>query len=106
MFVKIYQYHIQQDKVEEYLSIQEKASEIYSKYLNFHTMYINSKDDETKWIEISRYADEKEYNKSMTIINEQKEIQELFARFQYLLVTDKKEIWEEDFIEKREMGSL
>lgn len=38
MFVKIYQYHIQQDKVEEYLSIQEKASEIYSKYLNFHTM--------------------------------------------------------------------
>ncbi|MEK3980346.1 hypothetical protein MKY37_14945 [Psychrobacillus sp. FSL K6-2836] len=42
----------------------------------------------------------------MTIINEQKEIQELFARFQYLLVTDKKEVWEEDFIEKREMGSL
>ncbi len=34
MFVKIYQYHIQKDKVDEYFSIQEKASEIYGRYLD------------------------------------------------------------------------
>ena len=102
MFVKIYQYHIQKDKVEEYFSIQEKASEIYSRYLDFHTMYLNSKDDETKWIEITRYKDEDEYKKVMNIINEQKDIQDLFDVFQSLLLTDKREISEEDFIEKKE----
>lgn len=106
MFVKIYHYYIQPDKIEEFLSIQEKALKIYSENINFHTMFINSKEDETKWIEISRYKDEKEYIKSMTIINEQKEVQELFARFQSLLLTDKKEIREEDFIEKKEICTL
>lgn len=106
MFVKIYQYHIQQDKVEDYLSIQEQASEIYSRYLDFHTMYFNSKAEKTKWIEVSRYKDENEFNKSITFINEQKEIQELFVRFQSLLVTDKQEILEEEFIEMKEICSL
>ncbi|MFD2640174.1 hypothetical protein [Piscibacillus salipiscarius] len=48
MFVKVYQYHIQKDKVDEYLSIQERASEIYGKYLDFNTVYLQSKDDSTK----------------------------------------------------------
>ena len=102
MFVKVYQYHIQKNKVDEYLAIQEKASEIYGRYLDFHTIYLNSKDDATRWIEISRYKDEDEYQKSIDMINEQEEIQELFKAFQSLLVTDKSEISEEDFIEKKE----
>ena len=65
-------------------------------------MYLNSKDDATKWIEISRYKDENEYQKSMDMINELEEIQELFEVFQSLLVTDKSEIIEEDFEEKKE----
>lgn len=106
MFVKMYQYHIQQDKVEDYLNIQEQASKIYSRYLNFHTMYFNSKDDKTKWIEISRYKDEYEFNKCMSVINEQKEIQELFVRFRSLLVSEKQEISEGEFIEMKEISSL
>jgi len=102
MFVKVYQYHIQKDKVDEYLAIQEKASKIYGRYLDFHTMYLNSKEDATKWIEISRYKDENEYQKSIDMINEQEEIQQLFLAFQSLLVSDKSEICEEDFIEKKE----
>lgn len=35
MFVKVYQYHIQKDKVDEYIAIQERASEIYERYLGF-----------------------------------------------------------------------
>ncbi|PFG05296.1 hypothetical protein [Bacillus sp. es.034] len=102
MFVKVYQYHIQKNQVDEYLAIQEKVSEIYGRHLDFHTLYLNSKDDATKWIEISRYKDEDEYQKSMDMINEQEEIQELFKAFQSLLVTDESEISEEDFIEKKE----
>ncbi|MEI4770856.1 hypothetical protein WAX74_14630 [Psychrobacillus sp. FJAT-51614] len=100
MFVKIYQYHIQKDREDEYLMIQEKTSKIYARYFDFHIVYLNSKVDETKWIEIARYKDEEEYNKSLNIINEQKEIQELFKIFQSLLVVGKSEISEEDFIEK------
>lgn len=102
MFVKIYQYHIQNDRVDEYLAIQEKASKIYGKYIDFHTMYLNSKNDVTKWIEITRYKDEKEYNKSIHIINQHQEIQDLFEEFQSLLLNDKSEISEEDFIERQE----
>lgn len=104
MFVKIYEYHIQRDKVEQYLAIQEKASEIYNRYLDFHTVYLNSKTEETKWLEITRYKDEDTYNKSMELINEQKEIQDLFETFQSLLLTEKREIREEDFLEMKEIG--
>jgi hypothetical protein len=99
MFVKVYQYHIQNDKVDEYLSIQEKASEIYGKYIDLQTTYLQSKDDSTKWMEISKYKDEDEYRKSIDLINKEFEIQELFNAFQGLLVSDS-EISEEDFIGK------
>lgn len=98
MFVKIYQYHIHNDKVNEYLAIQEKISNIYGEYSDFHTIYLNSKNDVTKWIEVTRYKDEEEYNKSIHIINQHQEIHDLFEEFQSLLLNDKSEISEEDFI--------
>lgn len=100
MFVKVYQYHIQQDKVKEYVEIQQKASEIYRKYIVSQTTYLNSMSDPTKWLEISRYENEEEYVKSMNLVNEEEEIRELFKTFQSLLVIDKKEIMEEDFMEQ------
>lgn len=103
MFVKVYQYHIQKDKVEEYLDIQEKAAIIYSKYLDTHTIFLNSIEDESKWIEITKYRDEAEYKKWIKIINEQIEIQELFKSFQSLLVLDKDSIIEENFLEVKEI---
>ncbi|OCA90350.1 hypothetical protein A8F94_00140 [Bacillus sp. FJAT-27225] len=106
MFVKVYQYHILKDKIDEYLAIQEKVSEIYGRYLEFHTMYLNSKIDATQWIEISRYKDENEYQKCMDLINQQKEIQGLFLEFQTLLVTGKSEICEEDFMEMKETSTI
>ncbi|MCM2587993.1 hypothetical protein NDQ53_01590 [Rossellomorea marisflavi] len=102
MFVKMYQYHIQEDKIEEYFQIQEKASMVYSQYIEYHTMYFNSKTDSTRWVEITRYKDKNEYERSLKLINQQEEIQQLFKEFQSLLVTDKKEIIEEDFAEKQE----
>ena len=102
MFVKVYQYHVQKDKIDEYLAIQDKATEIYGRYLDFHTMYLQSKNDETEWIEISRYKDEAEYQQGLKLINEQEEIQELFDAFQSLLVSDKGDISEESYIEKKE----
>lgn len=99
MFVKIYQYYIQSDKVIEYLSIQKRALDIYRKHLNVHTVYLQSKDDNTKWMEISTYKNEEEYKKTITLINKEEEVKKLFDEFQSLLVSGK-EISEENYIKK------
>lgn len=102
MFVKVYQYYIQKEKEEEYLRIQEKAGEIYEKYLDFHTLYLKSKESDTKWLEITFYKDQDVYNKSIEIINKQIEIQELFKSFQSVLVSERSEVLEEDFLKIKE----
>ncbi|WP_080848905.1 hypothetical protein [Cytobacillus gottheilii] len=97
MFVKVYEYYVQDDKLEEFLDIQEKASRIYGRYLLFHTQYLQSKDDPTKWLEITKYTDEKEYIQSLELINQHPEIQALFKAFQSVLLTHKREIREENY---------
>lgn len=104
MFVKMYEYYIQKDKMEEYLSIQEKVSLIYGKYIQFQSMYLNSEADPAKWIEITKYKSEEEYLKSLKLINQHPEIQGLFRDFQALLVTDRAEIQEENYAIKKEIG--
>ncbi|WP_044339725.1 hypothetical protein [Rossellomorea aquimaris] len=104
MFVKVYEYHIQPEKIEEFFKVQEKAGEIYRKYLESHTLYLK-KQDGTKWMEINRYKDESEYKKSIELINEHEEIQHLFTDFQSLLVPGS-EIVEEDFLQIEEKNSL
>ncbi|WP_456270931.1 hypothetical protein [Bacillus sp. AK031] len=105
MFVKIYQYHIQNDKVEEFLNIQEQVAEVYRRHVDIDTIYLQSRDDSTKWMEISKFRDEEEYQKSIALINREKEIQELFAAFQSLLLSEKQDIHEETFIEKKVLDS-
>ncbi|MGD6803873.1 hypothetical protein FZC79_17630 [Rossellomorea vietnamensis] len=100
MFVKVYQYHIQPEKEDEYLKIQERASEIYSRYVDAETFYFQSSGDKSKWMEITKYKSEAEYQRSIGLINEEEEIQELFEELQALLVSGKEEITEENFIER------
>ena len=101
MFVKVYTYHIKKDKIETFLNIQEKTREIYSKYIDSHVIYIQSNEEQTKWMEISQYKDEVEYKMSIEIINRDKKIQELFKSFQEILI-EKSEIREENFTQIRE----
>jgi heme-degrading monooxygenase HmoA len=102
MFVKIYEYHIQPDKEQEYLNIQQKAGEIYKRHIDAHSLHLKSRDDPSKWMEITRYRDEEEYKRSIVLINQYEEIHELFRGFQSLLASEKSEIREEDFIAVKE----
>lgn len=95
VFVKVYEYHIQPDKIDEYVSIQKGALEIYNKFADVQTIYLQSREDHTKWLEISSYKNEFEYNKAMSMLNEQKEISELFERFASLQVQGRENIKEE-----------
>ncbi|MGD6791311.1 hypothetical protein ACQCT3_15755 [Sutcliffiella horikoshii] len=67
--------------------------------MNVNTVYLQSKDDNTKWMEISTYRNEVEYNKTITLINEEEEIIRLYAEFQSLIVSGE-EISEENYIEQ------
>ncbi|WP_442600209.1 hypothetical protein [Neobacillus sp. D3-1R] len=106
LFVKVYQFHIKSDKIDEYIKIQDQASEIYSKYIEFQSFILKSKAEETKWVEISRYKNEEEYNKAMKMINEYAEIQLLYKNFQSILLDEKQEISEEEFLEVREANTF
>ena len=61
MFVKIYEYHIEEDKEVFFLEIQERAVQIYKEYLNCDVTYLKSINDETLWLEISRFGSQEEY---------------------------------------------
>jgi hypothetical protein len=101
MFVKIYQYHIQKEKENEFFALQNQVSEIYRKHIDFHTTYLQSKTDETKWLEITKYKDETDYNQSIQLINEEEEVEALFHAVQSLLVDELREVSEENFTEKK-----
>ncbi|WP_088034483.1 hypothetical protein [Evansella clarkii] len=99
MYVKVYVYHIKTDKINDYFRIQERAGEIYGRYINSQTTYLQSREDAAKWMEITKYKSEEEYNKSIELINNHKEIQKLFKAFQSVLLESKSEIIEESFTE-------
>ncbi|MEG9295523.1 hypothetical protein V6B33_03595 [Mangrovibacillus sp. Mu-81] len=106
MFIKIYEYHIQPDKEQEHLNIQQKAGEIYSRHIDSHSLHLRSKENPSKWMEITRYRDEDEYKRSIDLINQCEEIQELFTEFQSLLTSDKNGIREEDFVVVKERNTI
>jgi hypothetical protein len=99
MYVKVYVYHIKTDKMNDYFRIQERAGEIYGRYINSQTTYLQSREDAAKWMEITKYKSEEEYNKSIELINNHKEIQKLFKALQSVLLESKSEIIEESFTE-------
>ena len=105
MFVKVYQYHIRKDKENEFFAIQEKVFDLYRKHIDVHITYLQSKTDETKWLEMATYKNEAEYIQSIQQINEEQEIQSLFSAFQLILVDGKQEIIEEDFKLKKRIFS-
>lgn len=101
MFVKIYHYHIPKDKKEEFMKIQERAGELYGRYVEFETLFLNDTNDETKWMEVSRYKDKDVYRNSMELLDKETELHTLFKDFQSLLIS---EIKEEEFLEMKQMA--
>ncbi|CAG9621476.1 hypothetical protein [Sutcliffiella rhizosphaerae] len=97
MFVKIYCYHIKSDNTEAYLTLQKEAAAIYRKYIDSETTYLQCKEEPTKWMEMTKYASEEEYNKKIVLINENQEINELYKTFTKLLVEEKSEVLEENY---------
>ncbi|MCS0669845.1 hypothetical protein [Cytobacillus firmus] len=96
MYIKLYQYHIHPENEQELMLIQRKAGYIYRNYLDVQTKILKNKIDETKWTEISFFKSEEDYQNKLPLINSNPDIQELYRRFESLLIS---EIREEDYEE-------
>jgi len=106
MFVKIYRYRVQPEKIEDYLGIQERAGKIYQKHVHYRAVYLRSQDDPYLWQEIHWYPDEETYHRSMELINAEPEIKQLWREFQATLDPNDPEIHEEYFEQIRYEDSL
>ena len=103
MYIKIYEYHIEKDKEEFFLEIQEKAVRIYKKYLSCNVLYLKSTDDETMWLEVSRFGSQEEYLIGIQKVNNEPAIKELYEQFESCLVPEKLNVRESDFTLKLRM---
>ena len=63
-------------------------------------MYLKSIDDETLWLEITRYRSEEEYLNTIQKVNSEPVMKELFEQFYSCLVPEKKSILERNFFAK------
>ncbi|CAM3726400.1 hypothetical protein [Mesobacillus thioparans] len=81
MFVKTYSYSIKPERERDYLDIQVKSEQIYSRFTNKQTIYLQNRADSSKWIEMHIYQDEKSYTHSIHSVDQLPEIQELYKRF-------------------------
>lgn len=97
MYVKVYRYQIQEDKLKEYLQIQQEVLKIYRKYIDIDVIHLQNNLSPTNWIEMMIYkGEEEDYQKNMNRINMQQEILEYFNAFQITLIPGTK-IIEEDY---------
>jgi hypothetical protein len=106
MFVKAYRYRVQADKAEEYLTIQERAGQIYKKHVRYRSVYLRSEDDPGLWMEIHWYTDEKTYRRAMDLINCEPAINQLWLELKAVLDPDDPEIHEEYYEQIRSEDSL
>ena len=100
MVGKIYEYHIKEDKEEFFIEIQRQVSHIYKEVLNCEIMYFKNINDETKWMELSKYRSEDEYFNGIHKINNDPDVQKLIEHFDSCLVPEKKDIKESNYILK------
>jgi hypothetical protein len=97
MFVKAYRYHVQPEKTEQYLAIQERANQVYQKHICYRAVHLRSREDPSLWLEIHWYPNEETYNKGMDLVNAEPEISQLWQEFQATLDTSRQTIIEEYF---------
>ncbi|MED1563952.1 hypothetical protein P4U44_18975 [Alkalihalobacillus alcalophilus] len=97
LYVKVYEFFIQEDKVEQYFNIQNRAVELYKKHLNCEVMYLQCTTDKTKWMEFSKYVSEENYKEGLSKINIEPEIQSLFKQFESCLLPENQKIEEYNY---------
>jgi hypothetical protein len=87
MYVKVYEYHIKPEMEREFIKLQAEAEKIYSEHIEKQSIFLKSKEDSSKWIEMIFYQDENRYNECIKVIDHHEKIQNLYAIFLSLIVS-------------------
>jgi len=96
MYVKIYRYRLKPGREQEYLEIQNEAERIYSHFIQKQTLFLQSSEDRKIWQEIHIYQDKMSYTETVSLVDQQPEIQVLYNRF-LEVITSINEMSEEDY---------
>jgi hypothetical protein len=96
MFVKTYSYSIKPERERDYLDIQVKSEQIYSRFTNKQTLYLQNRADSSKWIEMHIYQDEKSYTDSIHAVDQHPEILDLYKHF-LEVITSEEELTEDGY---------
>lgn len=81
---------------QEYLEIQSEAERIYSHFIQKQTLFLQSSEDREIWQEIHIYQDKKSYTETVSLVDQQPEIQVLYNRF-LEVINSINEMSEEDY---------
>ncbi|WP_454190163.1 hypothetical protein [Paenibacillus sp. Marseille-Q7038] len=95
MFVKMYIYHVNLDRLAEYKKIMERADKLYRRYVNYELFYMESEEEPGKFVEVQTYASEELYEIGQKLINKDFELMDLNQSFEAILAPNNKEIQEE-----------
>jgi hypothetical protein len=96
MYVKIYRYRLKPGREQEYLEIQNEAERIYSHFIQKQTLFLQSSEDREVWQEIHIYKEKKSYTDTVSLVDQQPEIQVLYNRF-LEVITSIEEMSEENY---------
>jgi hypothetical protein len=67
------------------LSIQQRASQAYTRHVQFRSTLLRDRQDPNRWLEIQCYADEASFKMGMEAVNADPEIAELWEAFREML---------------------
>ena len=101
MFVKLYEYKIKPDKIQEFLVIQDSVSKIYKKSIKYRAIFLRNLENPSKIIEIHWYTNKEEYKNFIELINKRMEIKELWRKFKTIIDPKENDINEQYYEEIR-----
>lgn len=97
MYVKIYRYRIQPDKVGRYLEIQRQATVYTRDTFNYEISLLRSKEDPWEWTEIHRYWVKESFERASIVADSEPELKRLFPEFQRTMDPNDRGIKSESF---------
>ncbi|WP_088548661.1 hypothetical protein [Paenibacillus aquistagni] len=97
MYVKVYQYSVQAEQIEQCLELVSESDLLYKQFVNYTMLIRRSREQPTKLTEVHLYKSEEEYVEAMGKMKDDAQIQALFEQFLRTLSPENPEIKEETY---------
>lgn len=86
MYVKVYEYQIQESKTADFLAYNRLSQALYEKYLPVEMLLLKKEGTDTEWLELNAFASKEQFDSSSPLIETDPGHAELFQRFSDCIV--------------------